>query len=143
MAHVASHSRVILAVALCAAVSYACTQESRVPDYIATVVVDASRQEQFVSSLDSELKAYSLKRYGAAPGLEELTGREVLFMDYRRDLSEKWSYLTATDIIRQGVFEIRVYPEYLPTREARDKAFAAVGNVLAQHGSKLQPNPGK
>jgi hypothetical protein len=141
VAHVVSHSRVILVVALSAAASYACTQESRVPDYIATVVVDATQQEQLVSSLDSELKAYSLKRYGAAPGLKELAGREVLFMDYRRDLSEKWSYLTATDIIRQGVVEVRVYPEYLPTGEARDKAFIAVGKVLAQHGSKLQPNP--
>jgi len=143
VAYLAPPSQFAIAVALCAVISYGCTQESRVPDYTATVVVEGSRRDQFVRSLDSELLAQSLKRYGAAPGLNELAGREVLFLDYRRNMSEKWSYFTATDIVRQGVVEVRVYPEYLTTLEAREKAFVAVEKVLAQHGSKLQPNPRK
>ena len=143
MARVTLQLPAALTIVLCTLIASACKQEARAPAFIASVSIAQSEQDEFVSSLDDALLKYSLKRFGAAPGLRELKGRDVLYINYRRELSDKWTYLAATDIVRQGVIEVHLYPEYFESAETRDSAFRSVQRLLAKYGSKLQQNPSK
>lgn len=87
------------------------------------------------------MKASGLSRYGAAPGLKELRGRDVLYVEYRLQQSDKWAFITATDVIKVGTVELRVYSTVLVDEQGRKDAMTRLDGVLAQFGSTLKAQP--
>ena len=61
----------------------ACSQESRLPTQVASLQLEPSRYSELIASLDAALLSSGLARYGAAPGLNEIYGRNVLYFEYR------------------------------------------------------------
>lgn len=119
----------------------ACSQEARLPTHLAQIDLEPSRYGDLVSRLDSAMKASGLSRYGAAPGLKELRGRDVLYVEYRLQQSDKWAFITATDVIKVGTVELRVYSTVLVDEQGRKDAMTRLDGVLAQFGSTLKAQP--
>lgn len=133
------------AVVLLAMAINGCSEESKLPTHFAQIRVDPSRYGDLVDRLDSAMKLSGLSRYGAAPGLKELRGRDVLYIGYRTQTG-KWAFITATDIIAVGTVEMRVYSTVLTDERVRKEAMSHLDGVLAEFGSKLteqasEPNP--
>jgi len=124
------------AVLLSAAMS-GCSQETKLPTHLAQIRLDPSRYGDLVDGLDSAMKASGLSRYGAAGGLKELRGRDVLYIGYRQQ-SDKWAFITPTDIIEAGTVEMRVYSTVLTDEHLREDAMSRLDHVLAKFGSKLK-----
>ena len=116
-----------------------CSSESLAPTYEAKFALEAKRHPELVAELDGALKAYGLQRFGAAPGLNEVRNREVLYVEYRPDRASKWAYLTASDIAVQNVIQLRIYPEVLQTSSHKADALTSIQAVLTRYGAALQP----
>jgi hypothetical protein len=134
------------ALLLCAAMS-GCTHEAMLPTHLAQIRLDPSRYGDLMNRLDSAMKASGLSRYGAAPGLRELRGRDVLYVAYRMP-SKKWAFITATDISKVGTVEMRVYSTVLTDGHLKEETMSRLDDVLAEFGSELKeqstdPNPPK
>jgi hypothetical protein len=125
----------------------ACSRErqtemrSMTPTHVAQINLAPSRYGELVAKLDVEMKAIGLSRYGAGPGLKELKGREVLFFDYRYKLSDKWTFLDGTDIIKHGRVDIGVYSQYFTDEKVKQDAMSRVQKVLAEYGAALKERP--
>jgi hypothetical protein len=115
----------------------ACSQETLVPTHYAQLFVVPSRYGELIEKLDSALEASGLSRYAAAPGLNELRGRDVLYAEYRLHRSEKWAFLTATDVAKAGTVELRVYATVLSDPQNRKTAMSRLSSVLAEFGATL------
>ncbi|MFY0099906.1 hypothetical protein ABTQ08_20805, partial [Acinetobacter baumannii] len=85
--------------------------------------LDPSRYGDLVDVLDSAMKDSGLSRYGEAGGLQELRGRDVVYIGYRQQ-SDKWAFITATDIIEAGTVEMRVYSTVLTDEHLRENAMS-------------------
>jgi len=131
--------RKLLGVALLLATAVnACSQEAMVPTHLAQISLAPARYGDLISKLDSMMKASGLSQHGAAPGLNELQGREVLYIEYRLQPSDKWAFLTATDVIKAGTVEVRVYSTVLADQQGRKDAMSRLDAVLAEFGSALK-----
>jgi hypothetical protein len=128
----------VLGFALGSLMMNACSQESRLPTHLAHITLVPDRYGDLVSKLDSAMKATGLSRYGAAPGLKELRGRDVLYIEYRLQQSDKWAFMTATDIVKAGAIEMRVYSTVLSDEQRRKDAMSRLDAVLAEFGSTLK-----
>jgi hypothetical protein len=115
----------------------ACSQEAMVPTHLAQINLAPARYDDLKSKLDAAMKDSGLSRYGAAPGLNELQGREVLYIEYRLQPSDKWAFLTATDVVKAGTVEVRVYSTVL-TEQGRPTAMSRLDAVLAEFSSALR-----
>jgi hypothetical protein len=118
-----------------------CTTETHLNTHVARIPLEPVRYAAFVSSLDAEMAKLGLTRYGAAPGLNEAKGRSVLFADYRFHLSDNWGFLTAHDIVKTGVIEVRVYPTVLKDERIRSEAMLRLNLFLETFGAHLIANP--
>ncbi len=116
----------------------ACSQESLLPTHLAQISVEPTRYGDLIAKLDSAMKSSGLSRYGAAPGLNELRGRDVLYIEYRLRQSDKWAFITATDVIKAGTVEIRVYSTVLAEEQSKKGAMSRVESVLAEFGATLK-----
>jgi hypothetical protein len=103
--------------------------------------LDPSQYPALVSRLDAEMAQIGLTRYGAAPGLNELKGRQVLFADYRFNLSDKWAVLTVEDVNKAGAVTAYVYLTVLKEEKTRGDAISRINSVLAAFGSTLVERP--
>lgn len=121
----------------------ACSGEMQTmtPTHVAQVTLSPTRYGELVAKLDIEMKAVGLSRYGAAPGLKELRGREVLYFDYRFKLSDKWTFLDGIDIIKHGRIDIGVYSQFFADEIVRKDAMSRVQKVLAEYGAGLKERP--
>ena len=121
----------------------ACSGEMQTmtPTHVAQVTLSPTRYGELVAKLDVEMKAIGLSRYGAAPGLNELRNREVLFFVYQTKLSEKWAFLEGTDVIKSGTVDIRVYSQVYADEIVRKDAMSRVQKVLAEYGAGLKERP--
>ena len=116
----------------------ACSQESLLPTHLAQIGVEPSRYGDLITKLDLAMKSSGLSRYGAAPGLNELRGRDVLYIEYRLQQSDKWAFVTATDVIKAGTVEMRVYSTVLADEQSRRGAMSRLESVLAEFGATLK-----
>lgn len=90
-----------------------------------------------IDALDAEMAVVGLSRYGAVPGLNAIKGRDVLYANYRFNLSDKSWFLSADDVQKVGTIELRVYSAAMDDEQARRKAIVRVDSVLAAFGAKL------
>lgn len=114
-----------------------CSTETHLITHVAQVHLDSARYSTLISSLDVEMSHIGLTRYGAGPGLIELKGRDVLFADYRFRMSDNWGFLTADDVQKVGVVEIRVYSTVFKDQRARHEAVARLNALLGTFGARL------
>ena len=115
----------------------ACSQESRLPTQVASLQLEPSRYSELIASLDAAMLSSGLARYGAAPGLNEIYGRNVLYFEYRVHSTDKWAFVTANDLVKVGVVDVRVYSTVLSTEHGRKDAMAKLAEVLAKFGASL------
>lgn len=108
------------------------------PTHFAQISLAPDRYGELVSKLDSAMKASGLSRFGAAPGLNELQGREVLYIAYKFQLSDKWAFIAATDVVKAGTIEMHVYSMVLADEQGRKDAMSRLDAVLAEFGSALK-----
>lgn len=121
----------------------ACSREMQnmTPTHLAQITLASSRYGELLAKLDIEMKAVGLSRYGAAPGLNELRGRDVLYIEYRSKLSDKWTFINATDVIDVGKVEVRIYSAVIKDEKIRKDAMTRVQKVLAEYGTTLKERP--
>lgn len=112
-----------------------CSQETKIPTHFSEVKIKPNSYKYLIDRMDFEMRNFGLSRYGAAPGLRELRKRDVLYFEYRFRESDKWAFLTGTDIVEAGTIEIRVYSNVLTDR--KDQIIARLGVILSEFGSKL------
>lgn len=64
----------------------ACSGEMQTmtPTHVVQLNLAPSRYIEFVEKLDLEMKAIGLSRFGAAPGLKELRGRDAIYFAYKK-----------------------------------------------------------
>jgi hypothetical protein len=74
-------------------------------------------------------------------GLSELRGRDVLYVEYRLQRSDKWAFLTATDVVKAGTVELRVYVKVLSDTQDKKIAMSRLEAVLAEFGTTLTAKP--
>lgn len=115
----------------------ACSHESMGPTHVAQINLEPSRYSELIARLDLEMKAFGLSKYGAAPGLNELVGRPVLFYVYQMRPSDKRVFLELTDVLKAGTIGVRVYSTELADEQARRNAISRIDGVLSDFGSKL------
>lgn len=123
-----------------ACVTSSCSPAQKVPavSHVALVRIDASLYAEFLNKLDAEMSKIRLTRFGATPALKELHQRDVLFFDYRFQLSDKLGFLGGSDIIKTGLIEIFVYQDYFGEESARADALARLSSVLSAYATKLE-----
>jgi len=90
-----------------------------------------------LDELDKVGSAFGLRRFGAAPGLKELRGREVLFGAYMNDIKGK-AAMDITDIQAPGKILLRVYGDYFDDRKEQLEFIGEVGRFVEGHGGRLR-----
>lgn len=115
--------------------------EARSPTHEAALVIDPARYGELVKKFDEAMQDCGLARYGAAPGLDELRGRKVLYFEYRQHKSDNWAFVTATDLLNAGTVDIRVYETALLDVQRRKDAMARLAELLADFGVALSSRP--
>lgn len=91
--------------------------------HVAYLHLEPSRYPEFLSRLDAEMAHVGLNRYGSKhPVLSELHGRDVLYINYRFQVSDM-GFLSADGIVKPGVIEIYVYADYIKEEKVRAEAF--------------------
>jgi hypothetical protein len=130
--------RILLAIALgVAMITSACSGESQRPTAIAKIQIPPLKYADFVSSLDKALLKSGLTRFGAAPGLNEIYGREVFYFEYRSSANSKWAFITANDLVKVGVIELRLYSTAASLEKGREMAKEKLIEVLKAFGAEL------
>jgi hypothetical protein len=114
----------------------ACSQEALLPTHVTQLRIDPKKYADFVNELDVTMSAIGLARFGAAEGLNELKGRDVLYIEYRKHANDKVAFLTANDLTAVGAIDIRVYSSILPEHE-RIAALSRLESVLSGFDGKL------
>jgi len=114
--------------------------KSQVPTHVAEFMMSTSDYPELLASLDTTAAPFGLKRVGAAPGLRELHGREVLFAAYEPKDPKEWrGALSVTDVEAVGKISMRVYGDYFSDAEQRSKFVAEVSSIVQLHGGTLSP----
>lgn len=104
------------------------------PTQVAVVNLQPERYGQFVSAMDAAMQQHGLTKFPAAPGLDDLRKRPVLFYLYKRDPSEKKLFLTMTDIEGVSTIKVDVFGQYFPDAQARQGATTSVRAVVERFG---------
>ncbi|MBA9848522.1 hypothetical protein D7S55_26610 [Ralstonia pickettii] len=99
--------------------------------------VAPEKYADFVRDLDAALGVQGLRKFAAAPGLDDLLGRPVLYFEYKRDVSEKTGFLVATDIKGVSKIEFLVFENYFPDAEARKAALESVRGLIEKYGGTV------
>lgn len=114
---------------------------SQVPSHRAEFMMSTADYPALMIALDDVAAAYRLKRFGAAPGLDELIGRKVLFADYRTRIEDWRAALSVTDVKEQGRMLLRVYADYFEDPEQRQEWVSSVTAIARRFGGTLARRP--
>ncbi|MBX3757059.1 MULTISPECIES: hypothetical protein [Ralstonia] len=114
-----------------------CSAEKIPPTQVAVLKVAPEKYADFVRDLDAALGVQGLRKFAAAPGLDDLLGRPVLYFEYKRDVSEKTGFLVATDIKGVSKIEFLVFENYFPDAEARKAALESVRGLIEKYGGTV------
>lgn len=107
------------------------------PTQVAVVKLQPERYGEFVSAMDAAMQQHGLTKFPAAPGLDDLMKRPVLFYEYKQDQSQAMGFLVVTDV--EGVAKIRVnvFGQYFPDAQARQGATTSVRAVVERFGGTV------
>lgn len=111
---------------------------SQTPSHTTEFSVATSDYTELMAAFDMIAEGFGLKRVGAAPGLNELHGREVLFWTYEvQDRTERRGALTVTDVKAPGTVLLRVYEDGFSDSEQRTRFVHEVSEVVRRFGGTL------
>lgn len=136
MMNLARPLRISIAMLVVTAVLSGCG-EKWPPTQVAVVKLPPERYGEFVGAMDAAMQHHGLKKFPAAPGLDELLKRPVLFYEYKQDQSRTMGFLVVTDV--EGVAKIRVdvFGQYFPDAQARQNATASVLGLVERFGGTV------
>lgn len=105
--------------------------------HVAYVHLDPTRYPEFLSRMDAEMAHVGLSRYGGKhPVLSDLHGRDVLYIDYRFQVSDM-GFLSLDDIVKHGVIVVYVYADYIKDEKTRTEAMTRLDTVLNVYGARV------
>lgn len=115
--------------------------KSQVPSHVSEFMMPLGDYSELLEAFDSTGAQFGLKRFGAAPGLKELHGREVLFAAYEIQTEKgRRGVLDVMDVKGPGKILVWVYEDGIVNTEERGKFVAQVAVIVERHGGKLVPN---
>ena len=115
--------------------------KSQVPSHVAEFTMSTRDYPTLLAALDATAESYALARFDAAPGLDELHGREVLFATYEAtDKIEFRGVLTVTDVKAPGEVLLRVYGDGISDVASRARFVAEITEIVDRFGGKLTLN---
>ncbi|MEQ1662376.1 MAG: hypothetical protein ABL877_06750 [Thiobacillus sp.] len=120
--------------------------KQQTPSHAAEFRMPTADYPALLSELDDLASKLQLRRYNAAPGLNELHGREVLFAAYGKgDPKLQSAALNVMDIDGPGKVLVWVYDDHFTDPVTRGNFIAAVSAIVERHGGKLgsYQTPGK
>lgn len=116
--------------------------KSQVPTHMAEFTILPSDYPKLLALLDGMSEPFALKRVGAAAGLKELYGREVLFAAYESKDPKEWrGALEINDIRGPGKIVLRLYGDYFDAAEQRARFVAEVTDIVGKFGGNLTSKP--
>ena len=113
--------------------------KSQVPSHQAEFVMATADYPKLLSALDSVAASFRLKRFGAAPGLDKLKERKVLYALYGTKVEGVRAALSVTDVNEPGKVLIRVYVDYFDDLDLRQRFVASVEAIIQPFSGKLAP----
>lgn len=114
---------------------------SQVPSHQAEFMMSTEDYPELMNALDGVTASFRLKRFGAATGLDELKGREVLFALYGTDIGELQAALDVTDVKDPGKVLLSVYADYFDEPEQRRRFVSNIAAITHRFGGTLAPIP--
>ena len=112
--------------------------KSQVPSHQAEFMMSTDDYPKLLGELDNTAASFHLNRFGAAPGLNELKGREVLYADYKSNIDEWRAALDLTDVKLAGKVLVSVYIDYFDDSEQGTKFVAEVTRIIHRYGGTLK-----
>lgn len=117
------------------------TTSSQVPTYICHFSLGPDKQSEFIALLEKNVSPFNLRRYDAAPGLDELVGRRVFYASIANKEKTKLRALDFSDVKNQERVELFIYSEYFDRSDEREQFLMTVEatiqkfdkNFLIQH----------
>lgn len=117
--------------------------KSQVPSHVAEFTMPTRDYPRLLAAFDAIAETFRLKRFNAAPGLDELHGRDVMFAAYEAtDKTERRGVLEVNDLYGAGKVLIRVYDDGVTDVAERTRLVADVAQVVARFGGMLALSPG-
>lgn len=110
----------------------------QIPSHAAEFVMPTADYPALLGELDRLASRFQLKRYNAAPGLDELFNRKVFFVTYGSGAPKLDSAaLDVNDARVSGKMLFWVYDDYFADPAARANFIAAVSTIVERHGGML------
>ncbi len=116
-----------------------CSDDKSAPSHAAKIHLQAEGHGEFLQNLDRGLADKGFKRVGAAPGLNELKGRPVLFAAYVRNPQRPRIVMDATDVKVANEIEIRFYKSEIADQAMREEVLIIVNGLIEKYGAYLKP----
>lgn len=117
--------------------------KSQVPSHVAEFTMSTHDYPELIAALDAIAVPFGLKRVNAAPGLDELHGRKVLFAAYEAKDPNEWrGALEVNDIYGPERILLRVYGDYFDDAERRAEFVMEVAGILNRFGGTLSESDG-
>ena len=113
--------------------------KSQVPSHQAEFVMATADYPKLLSALDGAAASFRLKRFGAAPGLDAVKGRKVLFAGYKTDIEDWRAALDVHDLKAPGKVLLSVFVDYFDDPEQRQRFVASVEAIIQPFNGKLAP----
>lgn len=111
--------------------------KGRAPSHQSELMMSSDNYPQLLLALDNVAASFQLERFGAAPGLNELKGREVLYVAYGTNSGGWRIALTITDVNAPGRLLLHVYSEYFDVSEQRREFVEKVDVIIQHYGGTL------
>lgn len=110
----------------------------QIPSHAAEFAMPTADYPALLGELDDLASKFQLKRYNAAPGLDELFKRKVFFVAYGSGEPKMDSAaLDVNDARISGKMLAWVYDDHFTDPATREHFIAAVSVIVVRHGGKL------
>ena len=114
-----------------------CAAKYQKPSHLAEVDLSINRSQEVINTFDRDLESFGLKRFAAAPGLNELQGRDVIFGVYKTDAKSQKAALEITNIKVANRLEVFIYTDYFDGMAENERFLASVSETLTKYGAKI------
>lgn len=112
--------------------------KQQAPSHVAEFTMATSDYPALMAEFDAVAESFDLVRKRAAPGLNELHGREVLFAAYEvQDREERRGALTVTDVLGPEKVLVRVYADGFSDAGKGARFIVEVADIVSRFGGTL------
>lgn len=107
------------------------------PSLMGVVRVDPSEYQNMLISLDEETRKFNMQRKSAAPGLNQLIGRKVLFHAYTLNETNKYPFVI-TDVKKEGMIEFEMYSQDFENKKEYEIFVESMFAIFAEYGDIVE-----